>query len=309
LQKIFKNNPYITKYFHLAMDLYLRLFMRPCDIYIALGVIYKESFITAKKKFGALTILEWGSKHIDEQQRILRTIPGARTNMEYFNKRSRETYSIADYIAIPSEHVKESFLLYGCPEAKLLVNPYGTSLSQFYPTDKPSNDAFDVIFVGGWSYRKGCDLLTEACLHILKKKLLHVGGIVDYPLPNHPLFTHVDAVNQPQLLDYYKQAKVFVLPSREEGLALVQPQALVCGLPIICSKDTGGRDLRNFLDDGKWIIEMSETTVECLAECIREALALANTQSEGKRNYAGGVIENLTWEAYGKRYNNNLKNI
>jgi glycosyltransferase involved in cell wall biosynthesis len=292
------------------MDLYLRLFMRPCDIYIALGTAYKESFITAKKKFGALlTILEWGSKHIDEQQRILRTIPGARTNMEYFNKRSRETYSIADYIAIPSEHVKESFLLYGCPEAKLLVNPYGTSLSQFYPTDKPSNDAFDVIFVGVWSYRKGCDLLTEVCLYILKKKLLHVGGIVDCPLPNHPLFTHVDTVDQPQLLDYYKQAKVFVLPSREDGFGMVLSQSLACGLPIVCSKDTGGRDLRNFLDDGKWIIEIPETTVECLAECIEKALALADTQPEGKRNYAGVAIENLTWEAYGKRYNDNLKNL
>jgi glycosyltransferase involved in cell wall biosynthesis len=160
--------------------------------------------------------------------------------------------------------------------------------------------------VGQWCYRKGCDLLTEACLHILKKKLLHVGSVVDCPLPNHPLFTHVDSVNEPQLVNYYMQAKIFALPSREEGLALVQPQALICGLPIVCSKDTGGRDLRNFLDDRKWIIEMPETTVECLAECIMKALALADTQPEGKRNYAGKAIEQLTWEAYGKRYNENI---
>jgi glycosyltransferase involved in cell wall biosynthesis len=308
LKKIFKNNPYIMKYQHLAMDLYLRLFMRPCDIYIALGVIYKESFITAKKKFGALTILEWGSKHIDEQQRILRAIPGAHTNMEYFNKRTRETYSTVDYIAIPSEHVKESFLLYGCPETKLLIDSYGTSLSRFYPTNKPSEDAYDVIMVGQWSYQKGCDLIIEACRK-LKVRFLHVGATTDMGFPSDKNFTHVNSVDETQLVKYYNQAKVFVLPSRQDGLALVQAQALACGLPIVCSKDTGGRDLRNFLDDKKWIIEMPETTVECLAECIKKALALANTQPEGKRNYAGKAIEQLTWEAYGKRYNENILKI
>jgi glycosyltransferase involved in cell wall biosynthesis len=305
LKKIFKNNPYITKYQHWTMDLYLRLFMRPCDIYIALGVIYKESFITAKKKFRALSILEWGSKHIDEQQRILRAIPGTRTNIEYFNKRARESYSIVDYIAIPSEHVKESFLLYGCPEAKLLVNPYGTSLSRFYPTNKPSEDAYDVIMVGQWSYQKGCDLIIEACRK-LKVRFLHVGWIADVKFPADKNFTHINSVDETQLVKYYSQAKVFVLPSRQDGFGMVLSQALACGLLIVCSKDTGGSDLRNFLDNKKWIIEMPETTVECLAECIQKALTLADTQPEGKRNYAGKAIEQLTWEAYGKRYNENI---
>jgi glycosyltransferase involved in cell wall biosynthesis len=130
------------------------------------------------------------------------------------------------------------------------------------------------------------------------------------PFPeNESLFTHVNPVDETQLVRYYSQAKVFVLPSREECLALVHAQALVCGLPIVCSKDTGGRDLRNFLADKKWIIEMSEITVECLSDCIKQALKLADVQPEGKRNYAGKAIEQLTWEAYGKRYNDNLKKI
>jgi hypothetical protein len=32
-------------------------------------------------------------------------------------------------------------------------------LSQFYPTKLNRKDTFDVIMVGGWSYRKGCDLI------------------------------------------------------------------------------------------------------------------------------------------------------
>jgi glycosyltransferase involved in cell wall biosynthesis len=36
---------------------------------------------------------------------------------------------------------------------------------------------------------------------------------------------------------------VLVLPSIEEGLALVQGQAMACGCPILCSTNTGGEDL------------------------------------------------------------------
>ncbi len=308
LKKLFPQANWTTKWQNITMDYYLSWFMKPCDIYIALGTVYKHSLTAAKNRFDAIAILEWGSKHIDEQQRILASI-GVYVNKEYYNKRSRDGYALADYIAIPSEHVKQSFMERGIAKSKLLQNPYGTSLKQFHPTSKPAPDAYDVIMVGGWSYRKGCDLLAKTCLEILNIKLLHVGSVVDCPLPQHPLFTHIDSVEQKQLVNYYAQARVFALASHEEGLAMVQAQALACGLPIVCSKDSGGRDLADFLADKNWIIEMPETTTECLADCIKKALLLAKKQPEGLRNYAGKSIEQLTWSAYGKRYNENLNKI
>jgi glycosyltransferase involved in cell wall biosynthesis len=159
-----------------------------------------------------------------------------------------------------------------------------------------------------WSLQKGCDILAEAC-QLLKIKLLHVGSVGDYPLPQSKYFTHINSVDQPLLINYYKQAKIFVLPSMQEGLALVQAQAIACGLPVVCSKDTGGRDLAQFLDDKKWIIEMQETTVNCLVKCINQALLLANEQPMGLRNYSGEAITKLTWETYGKRYEFFLQSI
>jgi glycosyltransferase involved in cell wall biosynthesis len=99
------------------------------------------------------------------------------------------------------------------------------------------------------------------------------------------------------------------LPSREDGFGMVLSQAIACGLPIVCSKDTGGRDLRNFLEDKKWIIEMPETTAECLATCVKEALKLADFQPEGKRDYVGNTIKQLTLEAYGRRYDEFLTKV
>jgi len=298
---------HLSKY---VQDYVASLYMRKCDVLIAMS----GSFVYAPKKAkkqGSIVILERGSKHILEQRRILEAIPslhGTKPVPDINVKRELAGYQFTDYITIASQHVKESFLLHNYPVKKLFINPYGTSLLQFYPTDKPVADSYDVIMVGGWSYRKGCDLIVEA-IRKLNLRFLHVGGKVDMEFPMDSNFTHFNSVNQWKLVDYYSQSKVFVLPSREEGLALVQAQALVCGLPIVCSQHTGGRDLREFLEDKKWIIEMPETTIECLATCITEALQLADSQTQSKRNYAGDTIANLTWEAYGSRYNEFLKEI
>lgn len=290
-----------------ALDIYLSYFMKSCDIYIALGTVYKNSFYQAKNKFNAITILEWGSKHIEEQQRILSEIPRFKLEDKFFTKRSLSGYENADYIAIASDHVKQSFIKRVVPELKLIQNPYGVDLSMFTPTKLELNDIFDVIMVGGWSYRKGCDILIEYFKNS-QLRFLHVGPIVDLPFPIQDNMVHIDSVDQKQLINYYKKAKIFVLVSREEGLAMVQSQALACGLPIVCSKNTGGRDLKNLLKDKNWIIEMNELTIYELSISINEALALANTQF-GFRSYADKINEFFTWEAYGKRYNENLKNI
>lgn len=306
LNKLFKKKSSTWCYYrNLLMDWYMSHFMRKCDIYIGLGIIYKKSFIKAQKK-GAITIIEWGSKHIDAQQKILKSI-NSQLNEERLNKIAREGYNAADYIAIPSDHVKKSFVEYNIPLNKLLICPYGVDIKMFSPTIL-EKDNYDIIMVGGWGLRKGCDLIIELCKQH-NYRFLHVGSITDLPFPeNIKNMTHIPAVNQKDLLKYYAKAKVFILPSREEGLAMVQVQAIACGLPVVCSKETGGRDLRESLHDKKWIIEMEELTVESLAKCIDQALTLSTTQS-GIRNYAHEDINNLTWEAYGKRYNNNLKQI
>ena len=45
------------------------------------------------------------------------------------------------------------------------------------------------------------------------------------------------------LVEHYQQSHCFVMSSIEEGMAMVQMQALACGLPLICTTNTGGEDL------------------------------------------------------------------
>ncbi|MGB6553518.1 MAG: glycosyltransferase family 4 protein, partial [Candidatus Binataceae bacterium] len=54
---------------------------------------------------------------------------------------------------------------------------------------------------------------------------------------------HLGVLARAQLAEHYSQASVLVLPSLEEGLALVQAQAMACGVPVIATTNTGAEDL------------------------------------------------------------------
>lgn len=291
----------IIWYRNILIDWFVSRTMRKCDVCIGNGTIYVKSFQKAKEK-DAITILEWGSKHIVEQMNKFGDIDNYPIR---FLNRELWQYDFCDYISIPSSHVKDSFLKHGIPESKLIVNPYGVDLSHFPPTS--CSNEFDLICVGGWRYRKGCDLLIELC-EKYGYSLLHVGALVNLEFPEISNMTHHEPVNQNELVNYYAKARVFVLPSRAEGLALVQAQAIACGLPIVCSKETGGSDLRAELSDKKWIIEMEDFSIEALLEAVDKGLDLARTQ-KGVRNYAREDLKRLSWEEYGTRYSEELDRI
>lgn len=291
----------IVWYRNQLIDWFVSKTMRKCDVCLGIGTVYVKAFETAKKN-GATAILEWGSKHIEEQLKQF----GRRGDYSARTKnRELQQYDVCDYISIPAKHVKDGFLKHGIPDSKLIVNPYGVDLSQFHPTS--CSNEYDLIYVGGWRYEKGCDLLTELCQRY-GYKLLHVGALVNLDFPKISNMTHHEPVDQKDLVNYYAKARVFVLPSRAEGLSLVQAQAIVCGLPVVCSKETGGADLREQLADKKWIIEMEDISVESLLDAVDQGLILANTQT-GIRNYAGHDFKRLSWENYGARYSENLQRI
>lgn len=299
-RKVFKNKGWSHKLRILIQDFITGIYMRKCDICIAMTGDFVYAPRLAKRK-GVIIIYERGSKYIMEQKKVLESIPSLKGQepVSTFNvNREIKSYELADYISIASQHVRNSFLLYKFPIEKLFMNPYGVDLSMFKPA--PEGDRkYDVIMVGGWSYRKGCDLIIEA-IKQTNLRFLHVGGIVDIPFPRDLTnFMHVDAVDQTKLINYYHQAKVFLLPSREEGLAMVQAQAIACNLPLIGSPDSGAEDLKQIVGNPDCIIIIKDYTVKSVISGIKEAL---NQYENLHGCYAGDAIENLTWEAYGKRY-------
>lgn len=300
LQKFFPSCKIITIK---VQDWLTSLLMRHCDVLIAMSGNYVYTLKKAKRN-GAIVILERGSKHILEQKRILESIPslkGKKPVPDINVKRELEGYDIADYISIASQHVLRSFVERSYPMNKLFVNPYGVDLHDFQPENVAKE--FDVVMVGGWTYQKGVDLLVEACKE-LDLTLLHVGAIGDIPFPKTNKFVHIDPVDQKQLKQYYNKGRIFVLASRQDGFGMVLSQALSCSLPIVCSMHTGGRDIGDLTGMKDWIFEMEEYTVESLEVEIKKALEFSKICNPMELR-----LENLSWEAYGKRYGEFLMGI
>ncbi len=300
-KKIFPRSPWAAKMTTLFQDWLTSVVMRKCDVCIAMSGSFVRTPRKAKRQ-GATVIIERGSKHIMEQKRILDAIPSnkGKVKVPYWHiPREIEDYDLADYVAVASQHVVRSMLKYGYPEEKLFVNPYGVDLSMFHPAEEGEKE-YDVIMVGNWSYQKGCDLIVEA----IKKtnyKFLHVGSIADMPFPkDDSRFTHVDAVDQSKLVEYYAKAKVFVFPSRQDGFGMVLSQAVACNLPIVGSKDCGAPDLKDMVELPEYIKLVDEYTPEAVKKAIDESL---KSYENLKGNvYAGDAISKLTWQAYGERY-------
>ena len=90
---------------------------------------------------------------------------------------------------------------------------------------------------------------------------------------------------------------MFVLPSREEGLAMVQAQAVACNLPLIGNFDSGAEDLQRLVEYPQYITLIKEYTVSAVADALRSALEKQKTLNVC---YAGNVQEILFGESVWK---------
>jgi alpha-maltose-1-phosphate synthase len=289
-----------------ALDAAVTATLAPCDVFICMSGMYLDAARYAKKRFGAQVWLERGSRHIVSQREILKEIGAPRGPSAFIVERELAGYALADRIVVPSRQVVESFkerdpILI----PKLFVNPYGVDLAQFPAQPARTRDGPPtVLYVGGWSLRKGVDVLVDAIRHLDGVRLMHVGALIDLPFPeNDPRFIHVEPVPQWKLNEYYAQAHVFALASREEGLALVQVQALASGLPLVCTDRTGGADLSLSPNLAGRIFVTAMNDAAAFANAIAAACRLAH----GLGSLPAVDRSLLSWEAYGARYASELR--
>jgi starch synthase len=164
--------------------------------------------------------------------------------------REEAIYAQADAITVPSSYVARSFVEMGVPAEKIFTIPYGVQLGSFRPVGEPVEGEFNVLFAGGAGLRKGVPYLLEAFANLRHpKKTLRVAGYVRDNLRDvlHRLpKEHVEFLGptpRERLVELMSSSDVLVLPSIEEGMAMVQAEAMACGCPVIGSTNTGGDDL------------------------------------------------------------------
>ncbi len=277
-----------------------------CDLFVGWSGNALNSIKFAKSK-NIKTLLVRGSTHILFQKKILEEeykkydIKTRPINNKIIEKELLE-YEEADYIYVPSVFAKETFIQHNINPNKIIQIPYGVNSSLFHK-DTRDDDVFRIVFVGSLSLRKGVQYLLEAFseLNLKNAELVFIGyidpDIKDILHKYENIFKFIGKVEQAMLYKYLSNSSVFVFPSLEEGLAQVILQAAACGLPVICTPNSGCEDV---ITDGRegFIVPIRDITA--LKEKILYLYEHKN-ERDSMSEMAFKKAQNLTWDIFGKR--------
>ncbi len=293
-----------------AFDRWTNSIIAPCDAFIAIS---GAGLLTGHKiqTNGGIFICDRGSTHQRYQEQVIAeeyrrwNLPQP-LSKPHITIREEKIYHTANAITVPSTVAKRSFVQMGIAPEKVHVIPYGVRLDQFTRTDEPPSDSFEVLFAGQVSLRKGIPYLLKSFARLKhpKKQLTIVGGVQDdirdllSTLPTeNVIFTGI--LSQAQLAKKMSASHLLVLPSIEEGLALVQGQAMACGCPVLATTATGAEDL---FTDGEQGFIVPDRDVDALTERMQQLAddpALQHKLSEA----ALLRVKNLGgWDQYGETW-------
>lgn len=238
-----------------AFDTHVSKNLPECDVVCCVSGAGLKTGTVAKSR-GSIYICDRISSHIRYQDAILKQEYALQAaTFEGIDPRviaqEEAEYELADLIVVPSGFAKRSFIEMGVPEEKLRLLPLGVELEKFYPVDQPNKDAFDVLFVGNASFRKGILYLLQAFAQLQHphKRLTIVGtiqpeisSIIDQAAREQNIVT-TGHMPHSELKQIMSRSHVMILPSIEDGFGYVQAEAMACGCPVIATTNTGAADL------------------------------------------------------------------
>ena len=164
--------------------------------------------------------------------------------------RKEKELRLASSIICPSDFVRQSIPKEIRDKTPCKISPFG-SPSSIQVEAKPKDlkrGPFKVLFVGSMSQRKGLADLFKA-MRILKGEEVRLSILGQPSMPmefyrkQFSDFIYFPPTSNQEVTRIMQDHDALILPSIIEGRALVQQEALSCGLPIITTPNAGGGDL------------------------------------------------------------------
>jgi glycosyltransferase involved in cell wall biosynthesis len=220
--------------------------------------------------------------------------------------RKEEELMMADRITCPSQFVLDSIPEEIKQNTSCQVSPFGSPGSQLSDGDgkivtKTSN-SLKLLFVGSMSQRKGLADLFEA-MKLLKKEPVNLSVLgqpslpIDFYRKQFSEFQYFPPCSNQKVREIMMKHDILVLPTIIEGRALVQQEALSCGLPIIVTRNAGGEDL---VEEGLTGHLVPIRSPEKLAQCILKDLEEINSLKEKKVECLKKARQ-YSWEEYASK--------
>lgn len=232
-------------------------------------------------------------------------------------RREESEYMECDALLCPSDFVMRTFLDRGYLPEKLLRHRYGYEETRFHADcrDVPRSGGLTMIFAGEGAPRKGLHFALQAWIEsgaASTGRFIVCGGILSgYGELLEELLSHPSvqvAGHRKDLEVWMRKGDVFVLPSLEEGSALVTYEARASGCVLAVSNAAGAecRHMEDGLVHEAGRVEELTHRIRCLDQ-DRDLLARLRNQSlEGvgdlTRTAAGRVVADCYREVVGRHH-------
>lgn len=288
---------------HIIFDIWASQQLEPANL-LHVWSSHGLRTIRKAKKMGMLAIVECPATHPCYHRRLL-TEEYARWGLHWTVPdedvtRMVSEFALADLVVTRSDFARQTFINEGVKPTKVIHYPSGVNLTQFQPAWNRNPTPFRVLFVGQIGLRKGVPYLLEAWQQLgwQDAELWLAGRIMLSMRSLLSRYSHLPGITYPGHIPdpaaLYQSADIFVLPSLEEGSALVTYEALASGLPVVTTPNAGSV-VRN--DQEGIIVPVRD--VAALATAL-ETLRTNTAQRQEMGRAARRRAEAFSWEAYGQ---------
>lgn len=269
-----------------------------------------------------LRVLQRGSTHIRTQRQLLeeeerRAGCWLEKPSDWIVAREEREYALADAIHVLSRFAYDSFLAQGVPPEKLYYLPLGVSTRAFRAAPDVleercrrilAGEPLRVLNVGTFSYRKGALEFAELLRRLDPARfrfrfvgpVAHEARALQRSLADAAEFRGKRP--QSELAREYEWGDVFLLPTIEDGFAVVLCQALAAGLPLLTTPNCAGPELVHEGETG-WVVPIRAP--DALAERLLWLDAHRAELADAVRRVALEYPD-IDWKLTGKVAENNV---
>jgi glycosyltransferase involved in cell wall biosynthesis len=140
---------------------------------------------------------------------------------------------------------------YGIKIERIAIVPNGVGQEFFYKNKRNLHHPTRLLFIGRLSVQKNLSQFLNALNGISEQFETNIvgHGELESDLKKEAKNLKLQNINftghaqGEKLLNFYKQADIFVLPSEREGMPLVLLEAMAMGLPILATDVIGNREV------------------------------------------------------------------
>lgn len=216
----------------------------------------------------------------------------------------QEIVEKSDMLTAVSRSCADDLRMYHSLKKEITIVNNGVDTNFFVPSKNRSNLRF-ILYTGRFEVFKGLSDLIE-CSSIVCKKypdvkfiLVGSGTILDnlkkqvnkLKLEDNIIFT--GSLSKSQIIEYYQNATIFVLPSYREGFPTSLMEAMSCGIPSIATDVEGSSELIKHSENG---LLVPPKNPEKLAESIMYLLENEEFRYRIGYNARDHIVKNYDWE-------------